>query len=35
MFGDNISVPSARVKKSKKKRKPARQCMVYTGEDEV
>jgi hypothetical protein len=31
-FPDNVSVPSSRVKKSKKKRKPARHCAVYKGE---
>jgi hypothetical protein len=31
MFWDSVLVPSARVKKSKKKRKPARRYTVYMG----
>jgi hypothetical protein len=31
-FWDNVSVPSSRVKKSKEKRKPASQYVIYIGE---
>jgi hypothetical protein len=30
-FRDNVSIPSSRVKESKKKRKPAREYAVYIG----